>query len=196
MYGRIMMTTDPIYRAFKEALAKNEGDAARYRHDAARSLAMADESDMNVQAIKRSARAMGFDLDQRLDSNFGAIESPPILTEAPDAAQRKGGRKPGGISRSWQNVLWHVRKNGNALRYEDFHSSVKNLNLSISMAAVRERVRRSIKMEYISTNSDGTFAVTDYAIQKFDLDSEMIPHPDAVSENETSPDLESEDAHS
>lgn len=166
---------------------KLDQEIAAKRREVTLYKAQYDAAALELRALERAASL-------RPSASTPAHTSPaeqPKVSKARERTRtrstvRKGGRQPGSISVSWQNVLREMYRTGNRKhKYDAIHTITQRLGLGVSEASTRDRVRNMTKTGLLSGGPAKGFAVTDEAIAKFGLaQSNEAPNGKSVSASE------------
>lgn len=83
-----------------------------------------------------------------------------------------GGRKPGSISKEWQEILRHVYQDGKPLTYEEIAEYANLLGNELQISSVRDRVRNLLRTGLVSGDAESGFVVTKDAVERFSFTKE------------------------
>jgi hypothetical protein len=106
---------------------------------------------------------------RREDSTAGATAAGQGET-APANANGGDIRKPeGAISHRWRGVLRVMAEEGNEYPVDMIAQFAANAGIVTNAKSVRDRMREYVERGFVATSGDGYFAVTDTAIERFNL---------------------------
>lgn len=154
----------------RQAVAEAEAQLAR--QDAALRAAAEKYADAEKYLSQIKTELQAYEEADRLRPSVdGAIST--VATDDTDGAatvKKRGGRKPGSISRKWREALSDLVSAGNKpLNQEQFYLLTMG-RLGLAEASIRERVRQYAAAG-ILIETGGCYVVSNFAIEQWKLDA-------------------------
>ena len=94
----------------------------------------------------------------------------PKGIQADHAKPKNGGKPAGAISHKWREVMSVISMTGESYTIEEIQKIAIRAGLEIELSSVKQRVKNFVDYNYMRQVDPGKFAVTEVAIDRFDLD--------------------------
>ncbi len=185
----LTLLTAAINRVVMDMLSKKiveirqadaEAEAQLARQDAAFRAAAEKYADAEKYLTQIKTELQAYEEADRLRPSVGGAIAIGETDEADGSVtgKKRGGRKPGSISRKWREALSDLVSAGNKpLNQEQFYLLTRG-RLGLAEASVRERVRQYAAAG-ILIETGGCYVVSNFAIEQWKLDA--VPRADLSS---------------